>query len=199
MSWFCWEKKMGKYIFVCSSENLNVVFLLFYNTRLSELVYYKGRNLFKSCCDIIDIQPFSLLLYLWMITFSRKENDRYYLTHCMLGEIFSRRYSEFFFLFSQKLGFSISCKLSPMTQSAWNVKGYILWKIRKTIINLSSAESAQKVVKVTFHNVLEKVYQIILRKWHVISPSVDGKHCNRKEFLLQQTSFWNSFLIFPRK
>ena len=67
-----------------------------------------------------------------------------------LGNIFSRRHTETFFLsfFSQKTGFDISWKLSPRRQFAWNIKSCFMGKIRKSIITLSSAEWAQRVVKV---------------------------------------------------
>ena len=50
----------------------------------------------------------------------------------MLGKIFSASILKYFFLLSQKIVFDISCKLSPREN-------------RRTIINLSSAESAQRV------------------------------------------------------
>ena len=49
---------------------------------------------------------------------------------------------------SQKIGFDISCKLSHRRQFACNVKAYLLGKNRKNIINLFSADSAQRLVKV---------------------------------------------------
>ena len=57
----------------------------------------------------------------------------------MLGtlcKIFSRRNIEIFSYFPKKIGFDISDKLSP-------------WKNKKDIINLSSAQLTQGVVKVT--------------------------------------------------
>ena len=63
-----------------------------------------------------------------------------------LGKIFSRRHFEIFFLFfSQKTGFDISCKLLHCC-----MKCQILFsgKNKKYIINSSSAENAQRVVKV---------------------------------------------------
>ena len=67
---------------------------------------------------------------------------------CMLGKNWSRRQFEIFFLFSQKIGFDFSCKLSQRTglsqrrQSGWNIKAYFLGIIRKIspicpLVNLS--------------------------------------------------------------
>ena len=52
------------------------------------------------------------------------------------------------FKFSKKIGFDISCKLFLWRQFAWNFKAYFLEKKMKSIISLSSAELAQRVVKV---------------------------------------------------
>ena len=90
------------------------------------------------------------------------------LTLSTLGKIFSRRQIDDIFLIfprKQDLTFQANCLLRR--QFAWNVKSCFLGKIRKTketiclkcqilfsgknkknIINLSSAENAQKVVKV---------------------------------------------------
>ena len=62
----------------------------------------------------------------------------------MLDKKFSRRHTEIFFLFSQKTGFDISCKLSPLGDNLHEMSKPVFWKK----INLSSAEFAQKVVKV---------------------------------------------------
>ena len=72
-----------------------------------------------------------------------------------LSKIFSRPHFEIFFviMFSQKTGFEISCKLfiprAPMGTICMKCQGLFSWKkIRKNIINLWSAEYAQKVVNV---------------------------------------------------
>ena len=66
-----------------------------------------------------------------------------------LGKIFTRRHFEiFFFLILQKTGFDISCKLSPMKIICMQCQILFSGKNKKNIINLSSAELAQRVVKV---------------------------------------------------
>ena len=61
----------------------------------------------------------------------------------------------FFSYFSYKIGFDISYKLFPYCllrrQFAWNVKAYFLGKIKTDIINLSTAEIAQRVTKVKYN------------------------------------------------
>ena len=67
----------------------------------------------------------------------------------MLGKIFNRRQSEKFFLFFQKTGFDISCKLSP--EGKIGMKFQTLFygdKKEKNIVSLLSADIAQIMVKV---------------------------------------------------
>ena len=73
--------------------------------------------------------------------------DRYILL-TTLGNNFSRRHIEIYFVFkfSQKTGFDIICKLSPM--KTIGMKCQILFSEKKKVINLSSVELAQGVVKV---------------------------------------------------
>ena len=81
------------------------------------------------------------------ITLINKEHA--YLMLSTLGKIFSRPHLEIFFsYFSQKTGSVISCKLSPMQTIClqWQILFY--GKNQKNIPNLSSAEFAQRVVKV---------------------------------------------------
>ena len=56
-----------------------------------------------------------------------------------LCEIFSRRYFEIFFLFSQKTGFDISCKLFPLVTICMNCQILFCGNNKKNIVNLSSA------------------------------------------------------------
>ena len=67
---------------------------------------------------------------------------------------------KYFSYFSQKTDFDISCKLSPVETIC--MKCQILFS-GKTIINLSSAELAQGVVKVK-----ETSKNILLLKFHAI-------------------------------
>ena len=69
----------------------------------------------------------------------------------MLGENVSRRHFEIFFLYVEKIGltFHANCLLKRhLSPLALNVKSYYLGKIRKHIINLSSAEFALSTVTV---------------------------------------------------
>ena len=65
-----------------------------------------------------------------------------------LGKIFSRWHFEIFFLFSQKTGFDISCKLSQMETICMNGQILFSGKNKKNIINLLSAELAQRLTMV---------------------------------------------------
>ena len=81
-------------------------------------------------------------------------HDTCILTFWTVGKIFSRRHIVIFlfFFFQEKKNFDISCKLSITEKicmkclilfSAWNVKVWFLEKMRKSIINLLSAEFEQ--------------------------------------------------------
>ena len=72
----------------------------------------------------------------------------------ILDKIFSRQHTEIFFLFSQKTDTYISYKMSPLGTIC--MKWQILFS-GKNVINLSSAELAQRVVKVFQEN----------RSWHL--------------------------------
>ena len=64
-----------------------------------------------------------------------------------LGKIFSRQHTKIFFLFSQKSGFNISCKLSPLETVCLKYQILFSVKNKKNVTNLSSAELAQRVIK----------------------------------------------------
>ena len=72
--------------------------------------------------------------------------------HSTLCKIFSRRLTEFFFFFfsyfSQKTGFNISCKMSPLETICMKCNILFPGKIKKNIGNVSSAELNWRVVKV---------------------------------------------------
>ena len=76
------------------------------------------------------------------------------LTLSTLGKISSRQHFEIyihvyiFFYFSQKTGFDISCKLSPMETICMKCLILFSGKNQKNITKLSSVEFAQRVVKV---------------------------------------------------
>ena len=55
---------------------------------------------------------------------------------------------KYFFLFSQKTGLDISCKLSPMETICMKCQILFSWKRKKTKYHLSYAELTQRVVKV---------------------------------------------------
>ena len=67
-----------------------------------------------------------------------------------VGKIFSRQHyhiQKYFSYFYQKTGFDISCKLSPLETICMKCQILFAWK---NIINLSSAELAQRVVKIKY-------------------------------------------------
>ena len=58
---------------------------------------------------------------------------------------------KYFLYISQKTGFDISCKLSPVETFCMKCPILFSGKKKKNIINLSSAENAQRVEKVKCH------------------------------------------------
>ena len=70
------------------------------------------------------------------------------LTLCILGNNFSRRQFEHFFLFFLENRFDISCKLSPMETICMKSQILFSGKIKKIMINSLSAELARRGVKV---------------------------------------------------
>ena len=61
---------------------------------------------------------------------------------------------KYFFYFSQKTGYDISCKLSPKETICMKCQILFFGKNKKKIINLSSAENVQRVVKVNDNIIL---------------------------------------------
>ena len=57
--------------------------------------------------------------------------------------------SQLYFYFSQKTGLDTSCKLSPMETICMKCQILFSGRSKKNIINLSSADLAKRVVKVT--------------------------------------------------
>ena len=85
----------------------------------------------------------SQLLHGFLLCGYRKTSRHTYinLTLSMLGKMFSRRqFGVFFLLLSQKIGFCISCKLSPEETICINFQSLCPGKNKKNVINLSSAE-----------------------------------------------------------
>ena len=73
----------------------------------------------------------------------------------VLGILFSRQHIEifFFFFFSlQKTGFDISCKLSPKETVCMKCQSLFSGENMKNIVNLLSAELAQRAKVKDFHN-----------------------------------------------
>ena len=62
--------------------------------------------------------------------------------------IISRQHFDFFSYFSHRKGFHISCKLFPMETIGMKCQILFSGKNKKNVINLSSAEFAQRVAKV---------------------------------------------------
>ena len=80
---------------------------------------------------------------------SCNSNSIYTLTLSTLGKIFSWRHFEIYFSnFSQQTGFDISCKLSPKETICIKCQILFSGKNKKNFINSSSAENAQRGVKV---------------------------------------------------
>ena len=65
---------------------------------------------------------------------------------------------KYFSYFSPKTGYNISCKLSPKKTICMKCLILFFRKNKKNIVNLSSAENAQRVVKVKF--VLSEAYTV---------------------------------------
>ena len=61
----------------------------------------------------------------------------------------------FLYYFSQKIGFDISCKLSPRRQYACNVKAYFLEKNNKTNISKCRLQSAKRQCAINAQTVFE--------------------------------------------
>ena len=105
----------------------------------------------------------------------------------MLGNFFQQTtfWNICFSYFFQKIGFDISCKLSPMRQFAWNVKACFPGKLRKNIINFSSTELDQKFVKDNMcmsWAIMKKGLWCIGRQWRTRSSCIHAQsgqsiHC----------------------
>ena len=72
---------------------------------------------------------------------------------------FQQKTSEIFFLFSQKIGFDILCKLSPETICI-KCQSQISEKYKKNMISLSSAEVVQREVTVKY--IVKQMIQVPL-------------------------------------
>ena len=70
--------------------------------------------------------------------------------HAFWVKISADKILKYFSYFSQKTGFEFSCKLSPMENGVilHDKSNPVFWKNSKNVTNLSSAEFAQRVVKV---------------------------------------------------
>ena len=66
----------------------------------------------------------------------------------MLSKMFSRRHTEIEFLFFQKTGFDIVCKLSPMAIICMKCMILFSGKYKKNIISFFSAEFVTRMVLV---------------------------------------------------
>ena len=69
---------------------------------------------------------------------------------------------KYFSYFSQKTGFDISCKLSPMQTICMRCQILFPGKNKKNIINFSSAEVAERVVKVNFLDIVVPQNKLII-------------------------------------
>ena len=97
-----------------------------------------------------------------------------HLTLSTLGKIFSRQHFEIFFsYFFQKTGFDISCKLSPEETICMKCQILFTGKNKKNIINLSSAENAQRVVKVKGTSIITPLLAKIRQLFNVFFIAQD--------------------------
>ena len=71
---------------------------------------------------------------------------RYRLMFSTLGKYFSKQFLNIFLIFSQKIGFDISCRLSMTI--CMKCQSLFSGKNKKNIINLLSAEFANSMVKI---------------------------------------------------
>ena len=69
------------------------------------------------------------------------------LAHSHLGKNSADDFLKYFSYFSQKTGFDISCKLSPMEIFYMKCQILFFGKNKKNVINLSSAELAKTLLK----------------------------------------------------
>ena len=106
-------------------------------------------------------------------SFPKKKQKHHLLTLCMLGKNFSRRHFEIIFsYFSYKIGFDTSCKLS-------------LGKIRKNIINLSSADFAHNMVLVLIFKCTRVQGSVLLQ----ITGKLSYDLCLSVNFLVQTSLY----------
>ena len=81
----------------------------------------------------------------------------------MLGIFSADDILRYFSYFSQKIGFDIACKLSPRRQFACNVDAYFSEKkVKENTLKMSSAEFAQRMVKVKCHSLWYREISILL-------------------------------------
>ena len=106
-----------------------------------------------------------------------------------LGKNFSRPHFEIFFLiFFQKIGFDTSCKLSPYETVCMKCQSLFSGKNKKNIINLSTAEFAQRMV------IAVKPSVSAISTACLVMFSKPGKNFSRKQFKIHIFSS-----IFARK
>ena len=79
---------------------------------------------------------------------------------CTLGKNSADNILKYFSYFYQKTGFDISCKLSPVETICMKCQSLFSEKDKKNVINLSSAESAQRVVKVKM--ISANIFRVIM-------------------------------------
>ena len=123
-----------------------------FESSAGQMIHIKSQALFSlKKYKIVKIKMFSVAVVISTLSINFLASIKFHwnqlgdtvvinfsLTLCMLGKNFARQHYEIFSYFSQKIGFNISCKLSPRRQFAWNVKTYYLGKIK--YFKMSSAE-----------------------------------------------------------
>ena len=110
---------------------------------------------------------------------------------------------KYFSYFSWKIGFDISCKLSPKETICMKCQILFSGKNKKHIINLSFAAFAQGVVKLNLLNGRETCNRNILKSIHIYHFNICHSHIFQKtEFeiscCLHKWFTWNVEMIYMK-
>ena len=109
-----------------------------------------------------------------------------------LDKIFSRRQIETFSYFSQKTSLDISCKLSPLETSCMKCLILLSRKIKKNVINLSSAVLDQRVVKVKENKITSR-YRFCQYGFYLPSEDRSTRKGNSSLCLVASSFFLKAF------
>ena len=120
---------------------------------------------------------------------------------CMLGKHFSRQHFEIF-IFNRKLALTFHANCLLRRQFAWNVKANFLQektttkKKQEKIVNLSSAELAQRVFTEFAQRVIIKFCSCSIHLWLMIFPAtcnhIFQTHIKTLQLILYQVKAYNT-------